>query len=89
MPNDRLNQAYEDAVLKLEKDMAEFKAKLDAGTSDPERFMSLSEIENLWRNLNKSTTQTYSDMISAYLSDIDEKEVIRLKKGNSGREESG
>ena len=80
MPSSKLNQACTDAIAEIEKKVAEFRSRLDSGTSDPEKFMTLSEIENLWAQLNRSTTKTYSDMISAYLSDLDEKAVIKLKK---------
>lgn len=39
-----------------------------------------SEIEKLWSDLNKSTSKSYSDMVSAYLSTLDEKAVIKAKK---------
>ena len=89
MANNGLNKAYEDAIAELEKKIGEFKAQLDAGTADPENFITLSEIEQLWASLNRSTTKTYSDMISAYLTDLDEKAVIRSKKENTGSTGSG
>lgn len=89
MTNKNLDKVYEDAIAEIEKNVSEFKAKLDAGTADPEKFITLSEIESLWASLNRSTTKTYSDMISAYLTDLDEKAVIQLKKGNTGSMGSG
>ena len=89
MTNNNLNKVYEDAIAEIEKKVSDFKAKLDEGTADPEKFITLSEIESLWASLNKSTTKTYSDMISAYLTDLDEKAVIQLKKGSTGSMESG
>lgn len=84
-----LGKVCEDAIAQIENNIAEFKQKLDAGTSNPDNFITLSEIEEMWHTLNNSTNKTYSDMISAYLSDIDEKEVIKLKKDNAGSSESG
>lgn len=89
MTNNKLNNVYEDAIAEIEKKVSEFKAKLDAGTENPENFITLSEIEQLWATLNKSTTKTYSDMISAYLTDLDEKAVIQLKKENTRSMGSG
>ncbi len=51
MSNPTLNKAYEDAITQIEKNIAEFKQKLDAGTSDPDNFITLSEIEGMWRAL--------------------------------------
>ena len=68
----------------IENNIAKFKQKLNAGTSNPDNFITLSEIKEIWHTLNNPTNKTYSDMISVYLSDIDEKEVIQLKKDNAG-----
>lgn len=84
-----LGKVCGDAIAQIENNIAEFKQKLDAGTSNPDKFITFSEIEEMWHTLNNSTNKTYSDMISAYLSDIDEKEVIKLKKDNAGSSESG
>ena len=79
----------ENAIAEIGRRVAEFKSKLDSRTSDPKNFITLTEIEQLWSILNKATMKTYSDMISAYLSQLDEKAVIQLKKVNTGRTESG
>ena len=89
MSRPTLDKACADALAQIEKNIAEFQQKLDAGTSDPDNFITLSEIEKMWQELNNSTSKTYSDMISAYLSVIDEKAVIQSKKGNTESLESG
>lgn len=78
-----LDKAYEDAIIQIKENIAEFRQKHDARTSDPNNFITLSEIEEMWRVLNNSTSKTYSDMISTYLSEIDEKMVIHSKKDNT------
>jgi hypothetical protein len=54
-----------------------------AGTSNPDDFLSISDIERLWSELRGSTSLLYSDMLSELLSSIDESELIRKKKPNT------
>ena len=78
MTNDKLEQAIADAKAQIEKEIDEFKASLDAGTANPESFISLAEIERRWSELRSKTNKTYSDMISTYLSTLDESAIIKL-----------
>lgn len=83
MNNAKIDQAYLDAVAVIEKNLGEFREKLDAGTSDPDNFITLSEMEREWALLNKTTSKTYSDILSAYLSEMDERAIIKVKKENT------
>ncbi len=83
MTNERLEQAVADAKAQIDKEIDEFKASLDAGTSDPESFISFAEIERQWSELKTKTNKTYSDMISTYLSTLDESAIIKSKKENT------
>ncbi|MCR5813789.1 MAG: hypothetical protein K6G15_04785 [Desulfovibrio sp.] len=89
MSSEKLEKACEDAIHQIEKNVREFTHKLDSGTKDPEKFISFAEIESLWASLSESTNKTYSDMISAYLSDLDEKALIQSKKEYSDKGGSG
>lgn len=80
MSNNSFNQAYEDTLQEVQRNIEKFKNALDEGTKEPENFITISEIEKLWSDLNKSTSKSYSDMVSAYLSALDEKAVIKAKK---------
>ena len=88
MKNKNIDLAFEDAKAELDKNINEFRAALDAGTKDTDHFLTLAEIEEKWSELNKKTSKTYSDIVSAYLSNIEESELIRSKKDSSGRKES-
>ena len=66
----------------------EFEEKIKNGTEDPNRFLTLSEIETLWGKLIGDTNILYSDMLQNLIQDINEKELIRSKKENSKPEES-
>ena len=83
MSNSMLEQAVADAKAQIDKEIDEFKAVLDAGTADPESFISFVEIERKWSELKNKTNKTYSDMISTYLSTLDESAIIKSKKENT------
>lgn len=83
MSTDKITMAYDDAIAEIEKRLGEFKAKLEKGTSDPDNFITLSEIEKEWALLNRTTSKTYSDIISTHLSELDERAIIKAKKENT------
>lgn len=57
-----------------------FRQRIIEGTSNPESFLTISEIERLWSELRGYTSLLYSDMLSDLLADVDESELIRKKK---------
>jgi len=63
----------------------EFKQKIVAGTSDADRFMTISDIERLWTELRGNTSLLYSDMLSELLSGVDESSLIRKKKRSTAK----
>ena len=65
----------------------EFRQKIIAGTSDPDNFLTISDIEHLWTELRGETSLLYSDMLSDLLAGIDESEIIRKKKQNTEKRE--
>ena len=75
---------YSDELIRL---VDEFRQKIMSGTSDPENFLTISEIERLWSELRGDTSILYSDMLSELLSGIDESEILRKKKLNTEKEE--
>lgn len=67
----------------LTRIVKEFEEKIQKGTEDPDRFLTLSEIEDLWGKLIGDTNIIYSDMLHHLIQNIDEKDLIRQKKENS------
>ena len=59
-----------------------FRQRIIAGTSDPDNFLTISDIERLWSGLRGDTSLLYSDMLSGLLTNVDESELIRKKKEN-------
>jgi hypothetical protein len=72
-----------DRLSEIERLIKEFKEKFEAGTLDAENFITINEIERLWGELQSGTNTVYSDMIRELMSSVDEREIIRKKKGNT------
>ena len=71
----------------IERLVNEFQEKFQAGTSQAESFITMTEIERMWSELRSKTDNIYSDMLCEMLSSVDERELIREKKQNiSGKE---
>ena len=75
---------YGEELLKI---VDEFRAKIKAGTKDPDNFLTISDIEYLWSELRGTTSILYSDMLTDLLGDIDESDLIRKKKLNFEKKE--
>lgn len=71
----------------LTRIVKEFEEKIKAGTEDPDRFLTLAEIEQLWGTLIGDTNVLYSNMLQNLIQDIDEKELVRKKKPNTEKKE--
>ena len=74
-------------IVEIERLVNEFQEKFQAGTSQAESFITMTEIERMWSELRSKTDNIYSDMLCEMLSSVDEGELIREKKQNiSGKE---
>ncbi len=87
MDNTYLDRIFADAKSEIEYKMDKFRAEMDAGVSDPDNFISLAAIERKWAELKNETSKTYSDIVTAYLCNLDEKAVIQSKKENTQEKE--
>lgn len=70
-------------VSELSRIIKDFEEKIKNGTEDPERFLTLAEIEELWGKLIGDTNVLYSNMLQDLIHSTDEREVIRKKKTNT------
>ncbi|MDR1438725.1 MAG: hypothetical protein LBJ10_01540 [Clostridiales bacterium] len=70
-------------LAEIERLINEFKEKFEAGTSDPENFITITEIEKLWGELRNETNNIYSDIVQELMGSVTERELIRKKKLNS------
>ena len=71
----------------LTRIVREFEEKIQNGTEEPDRFLTIYEIEELWSKLIGDTNVLYSDMVQSLIQNIDERGLIRQKKENSRPEE--
>ena len=67
----------------LTRIVKEFEEKIQNGAENPDRFLTLSEVEELWGKLIGETNVIYSNMLHDLIQNISEKELIRRKKENS------
>ena len=54
-------------ILEAARMIKAFKDEFSAKTRDSEDFMTITELENLWSELRKSTDVLYSDMIHVFV----------------------
>ena len=80
--SDKIVRDYNSELLKI---LDEFKQKIIDGTTNTDDFLSITDVENLWTKLRGDTSLLYSDILSCLLSSIDEAELIRKKKPNTGQ----
>jgi len=84
MENEKAVREYSDELVRI---VERFRQRIVEGTSDTEHFLTITEIEHLWSELRGNTSLLYSDMLSDILSGVDETELIRKKKRNTGKKE--
>ncbi len=73
---------------RVERLIDEFKSKFEARTKDPDNFLTMSELEQLWGDLEQNTKVVYSDMVRSMLAKVNEKELVRKKKRRTPRKAS-
>ena len=76
-------RAYGEELLQL---VELFRQRIIAGTSAPDSFLTITDIERLWSELRGDTSILYSDMLSDILSGADESELIRKKKRSTRKQ---
>jgi len=80
---EEINEPLNYEIAEIERLIKEFKEKFIAGTSNADNFMSITEIELLWGELQGRTNNIYSDMIRKMMSEVDERDLIRKKNNTS------
>ncbi len=78
-PKDITEQRIEEIQRLIDKFQFEFKE----GTSEPNHFMTMSDIEKLWEELRNNTEKIYSDMVMDLMANVDEQKLISKKNRNS------
>ena len=70
-------------IAEIERLIREFKEKFANGTASADDFMTISELELMWSELQNRTNNIYSDMIRKLMSEVDESDLIRKKKDST------
>ncbi len=76
--------ATDQRIDEIKRLIDKFQSGFKEGTSDPDRFMTMSETESLWTELRNSTEKIYSDIVMELMADVDEEKLIAKKNRNSG-----
>ena len=85
MDSKTIDKIASDAKIEISHQIDQFVADLQIGTSDPDDFITITQLEEKLSLLRSKTTKTYSDILSAYLDSMDETDLIKRKKGNTGK----
>ena len=80
MENETNQDNVSTEIARIEQLIQDFKEKFIAGTTDADDFMTISQIELLWSELQNGTQNIYSDMIMKMMSEVKEGDLIRKKK---------
>ena len=86
-----MNEPNQDAVnveiAEIERLIREFKEKFAAGTENADDFLTITQIEMMWGELQNRTNNIYSDMLRKLMSEVDESDLIRKKKDSTSSKE--
>ena len=67
-------------IAEIERLIREFKEKFATGTESADNFLTITQIEMMWGELQNRTNNIYSDMLRKLMSEVDESDLIRKKK---------
>ena len=84
---DEMKDITEQRIAEIQRLVDKFQSDFKEGTSDPDNFMTMSDIERLWEGLRNSTEKIYSDMVMELMANVDEAKLISKKNRNSGHME--
>ena len=67
-------------ITEIQRLIQEFKEQFASRTENADNFITISQIELMWGDLQNRTNNIYSDMIRKLMSEVDESDLIRKKK---------
>lgn len=88
MKSDELKTAAEKAKVEISDEIDDFIHRLDKASENPDDFITMTQLEEEWKNLSLKTHKIYSDLVSQSISALDTKELNASKKAFSSRKES-
>ena len=78
--NESIHDDISMEIAEIERLIKEFKEKFANGTASADEFITISELELMWGELQGRTNNIYSDMIRKLMSEVNESDLIRKKK---------
>ena len=78
MPPDKTSLELE--ITEIMRLIDEYRAKITAGTSSADNFMSITDMEEALGTLRSSTNNIYTEIQSKLVDQVDQNELIRKKK---------
>jgi len=81
------NNTIDVETAEIERLIRNFKEQFASVTSRTDDFMTISQLEMMWGELQYRTNNIYSDMIRKLMSEVDEKDLIRKKKESTNSKE--
>jgi len=85
--NESIQNEINVEIAEIERLIQEFKEKFATGTADADDFITISQLELLWGELQNRTNNIYSDMIRKLMSEVNESDLIRKKKDSTSSKE--
>ena len=74
------NAEFATEVAEIERLIGKFKEKFALGTANADDFITITELELMWGELQQRTNNIYADMMRKLMSEVDETDLIRKKK---------
>lgn len=73
---------------KVRNIFSNFEKKFQEGTKDPDKFLTISELESRWASLRKDILECGDEMVRRLVESVDEKDLVKKKKRNFKTKES-
>ncbi len=82
MSKEQMSEILRAGKARIGEELDSLIKEIDEGTSDPDHFMSISDIERLWSQRMANTYKIYSDTISDMIRSKRESEPENREKEN-------
>ena len=73
-------------ITEISRLIEEYRAKITAGTSSADSFMSITDMEEALGVLRNSTNNIYTEIQNTLVNQIDQNELLRKKKRTTDSE---
>ena len=85
MAKDQMNKVIDEASREIDHELRKFGEALKEGLENPDQMLSIDEIEKALKAVQSTTNQLYSEMAGRMLDNVQESNLIKLKKANTNQ----